>query len=114
MTGDNKRAACDSMTYGSLTLALKSAGLSLPTEEDEEEGDEIDEEMCVNEVVAKLRDLQIQTWTHTSRFDKDACRNADIMARIDQELDEVLSDIPSAATDMHRRHLKRQAERLGI
>ncbi|KAK8207550.1 hypothetical protein IWZ01DRAFT_575819 [Phyllosticta capitalensis] len=106
VTGDNRTSMCDSMAYDSLTLALKNAGL--PTEEG------IPEEVCVNEVAAKLRDIEVQTWTHTSRFDKDACRNADIMARIDQELDEVLSDIPSAVTDMHRCHLQRQAEKLGL
>lgn len=106
VSGDNRKAECDAMAYGSFSLALKNAGL--PTEQ------EIPSRLCINEIAAKLRNIQVQTWTHTSRSDKENCRNARFISRMDQEIDEVLSDIPSALTEMHRSHLKRHAEKLGI
>lgn len=96
-------SSCDNVTFGSLSLAWKRAGLRLERMKSAEIS------ISVNELAGKIRGIQTPS-TQRQCTTYGPCKNANTSEKIQTSVSELLHSIPSALLDKHRRHLERQAE----
>ncbi|KAF2137702.1 uncharacterized protein K452DRAFT_291307 [Aplosporella prunicola CBS 121167] len=101
---DDKRQ-CDILAFGSLTLSLHQAGLSL-------EKSWVDKkDRSITELSTKLLGIEVVMRGH--RGYSSTCKNWLLKTELQQSINMVLSNIPSPVKDIHRRHLQRQAAACG-
>ncbi|KAL1615455.1 hypothetical protein SLS54_008986 [Diplodia seriata] len=100
------RRKCDALTFGSLTLSLRQAGLSV-------ESSWVNNDDCsVRELSQKLLGIQLfKCQDNAHRFE---CANSSLETELQQSVQKVMASIPSPVKDSHIRHLQRQFEACGV
>lgn len=100
------RRRCDALTFGSLTLSLRQAGLSV-------ESSWVNNGDCsVSELSKKLLDIKLVTCQHGGYLSM--CANKSLGMALKQSVLKLLTDIPSPVKDSHIRHLQRQMTACGV
>ncbi|KAK8188441.1 hypothetical protein IWZ00DRAFT_513404 [Phyllosticta capitalensis] len=94
---------CDQLTFGSLSLSLKKAGLRL-------------EKMREAEITTSINEFHDQIKAIRTPYSQERCsafadcKNASTSDKIKDSVSKIVNSIPSALLDSHNRHLKRQSE----
>lgn len=99
--GRDSKSECDAMAFGSLTLPLRSTGLSL------EKAKAADLNWSLNEFSAKLQGVKVFCY-HSRAGSFSSCSNSSLGVTLQQSVQQVLQSLPSPLLNSHRRHLNRQ------